>query len=437
MVVRLFCFAVTICVLGGSIPAQAESLRDAVDLAIQEHPTVEAALTRIDIAKQQKREVFSNYFPELSLNAQSGRMFGDNATSRGLVTTRGEAYSYFAEGSVNLRQRIFDGLETPYRNDAARFRIQSARANAFDIQEQLGLVAVQAYINLKRARAGLAVIEEHLNQVRDYSSRIRTMVNEGAADESELRQSEDILVIIQGIQSEFQGQVNVAEAQFMEVTGQDAPAHLASIPDLETILPESAKNAVEYSLQNHPALYAADMDREAAKYDAKAQSAVLFPDLDGELSYLKSDKKDEIGGEVEDARALLKMNWSFSTGGAELAQIQQAKLTQKETEALREELRRQIERDITIGYSELETAGEQLHLLQHRLNLNTSLFKANKSQFEGARINLLQLMQSHNQLFNTELETINGRHRYYLAQYNVLASMGDLQNALFRRIQAE
>lgn len=92
--------------------------------------------------------------------------------------------------------------------------------------------------------------------------------------------------------------------------------------------------------------------------------------------------------------------------------------------------RGQIERDVKLSYAEYDTAGKQLELLGQRRELNEKLFKTYQAQFEGGKVNLLQLMQADNQLFNTKLEGINGRYRLMNAQYGVLASMGDLQRAM-------
>ncbi len=65
-----------------------------------------------------------------------------------------------------------------------------------------------------------------------------------------------------------------------------------------------------------------------------------------------------------------------------------------------------------------------------RYDLNKKLYDTYEVQFEGARISLLQLMQSDNQLLLTQLETMNARSRVNLAKYSILASMGLLQKTL-------
>lgn len=423
LIIVLFCLA-----FGGSL--RAETLDASVLSALQQHPSVEAAKASLESAKETRTEQFSNYFPEVSLSATAGRIFGDNATSRGLVTTRGEAYSWLGEGSVNVRQRIFDGMETASKVDAADARKKKAYNSLFEVREGLALRAVQSYINVLRGREAVATLKTHKGKVANYLGRIQKMLNEGAVDETQVQQAKDIQVILDGILADFEGQLMGAEAQYYEAVGYKPS------PDLEQpvvpldVIPRDIAEAIDYALNNHPSIAVATDDSRAASYDIGAEKSALYPDLNGEMSYLKSDKRDEIGGESEDGRATLRLNWDFSTGGAQFARIRRSKAAHQESLARMNDLRGQIERDLQIAYAEYETAGRQLELLGQRRALNEKLFSTYTAQFEGAKVSVLQLMQADNQLFNTKLEGINGRYRLLAAQYAMLSGMGRLQNAM-------
>ena len=100
----------------------AETLEEATAAALNSHPSIEGAKASSEEAAQAKREQFSNYFPTLSASSTAGRIYGDNATSRGLSVTRGAGYSGLWNGSVSAREKIFDGFETSNRVGAAKSR---------------------------------------------------------------------------------------------------------------------------------------------------------------------------------------------------------------------------------------------------------------------------------------------------------------------------
>lgn len=416
--------------LSPSVPANAETLESAVAAALTNHPSIEAAQAGLGVAEKEWREQFSEYFPEVSFSATGGRMYGDNATSRGLSVTRGAGYSYLGEGSITMRQRIFDGMETIHRVEAAEAREMQALANVLDVGETLSLRTAQAYIDVMRARTGLNLLLDHQKKVTEYLDRIAGMVDDGAADEAELQQARDVAVILEGIINDYQGQLRAAEARYAELTGYIPEADMERpVPSLD-LIPEQAESALSFAQSSHPAILRAELESKAMGYEAEAQSSSLLPEIDGEVSYFKSSKRDLIGGETVDARAVLTANWGFSLGGAELASVERTKYAHREALARMNDLKRQIERDVRLAYSEYKTASRQLELLAQRSKLNEGLFETYKTQFEGAMITQLQLMQMENQLFTTRLERLNGEYRLMLAQYGVLASMGRLQESL-------
>lgn len=419
--------AVLLC---GAFPSYAQTLESAVGNALASHPSAEAALATLNATREQKKEAYSRYFPQISASTTFGRIYGDNATSRGLSVTRGSGYSYLSEGSLTVSQLIFDGMETPNRVDAAAARAESAGADITDIRESLAYRAVQSYIDVMRTQRGLNLIEDHSELVTDYLKRIREMVEDGMSDETELQQARDISVILQGIKAEYEGQAQAAIARYTEVTG-TAPPDTMNEPSGQTdIIETDMSAAIAKAKAQHPAVLSSKLQAEASSYEIDAEKGTLYPDVNGELSYLKSSKDEVIGGDVTDARAVVRMSWNFSTGGEQFARIRRTKYAHKEARARLHETQRQIAQNVKLAYNEYNTAARQLELLGQRKDLNEKLFAAYQSQFEGARVNLLQLMQAHNQLFNTKLESINGHYRYLAAQYGVLASMGQLQSAM-------
>ncbi|MCB9965306.1 MAG: TolC family protein [Rhodospirillales bacterium] len=413
---------------GYSVPVQAESLQGAMAAALQYHPSVEAAQAAQLNLKDQRLEQKSAYYPELSVNATGGRVYGDNATSRGLSVTRGSGYSYLWEGSVGLSQRIFDGFETNERVDAARARYQSKALDIRDIRESLALQTAQAYFDVMRTKETQDVIVRHNAQIDDYRQRIVSMVSEGAADEAELKQAEDITILLDNILAEYQAQFLEAQSGYLQLTGK-MPSGEMELPVWEqSLFPETLAEA-EIQLAEHPSLLSAQYRIEAGSHDVAAEEAAFFPDVNGEVSYLKKDLDDIIGGDVIDARAVVKMNWNFSTGGGQFAKVRQRQASLFEAQAQKRQLERELQQSLRRAWIEYETADKILRNMDARRSINQNLFETNQTQFEGAQIRLLNLMQSENQYFQTRLEYINAIYRKKISELGVLAALGQLQTA--------
>ncbi len=410
--------------------AHAENLNDAVFLAISTHPGVEAAMAQAAAAAQEKREERSGYFPTVAVSGTAGRIYGNNATSRGLSVTRGAGYSNMWNSSVSATETIFNGFGTGSRVDAAKARKASADMNVVDAKESIAFKTVQAYIELMRTQEALALLNGYSKKVDDYLHRIKQKVDEGASDESEHQQARDIRVILDGLVTDYEAQVRAAESNYFNLTGH-LPDGKLDRPLIPTeLIPLDVNAAIERAAKEHPSIKAAEYTTKSATHDVAAEKAPLYPEVEGELSYLTEEKRDLIGGELEDGRAVVHMNWDFETGGAQLARI--AKKKQERAEALSRlnETQRQVELGVRLAWSEYEAAKEQVGHQEKRRQLNEKLFDTYKVQFEGAKISLLQLMQGDNQLFTTGLEKLNGQYRLLSSQYAMLSSMGQLQQSL-------
>ena len=410
--------------------AQAETMREAVTAALASHPAVDIARAQGDAASAEESAEFSNLFPELNSSFTGGRIFGNNATSRGLSVSRGEAYSWLWEGSASVTQPIFNGFETYNRIDAAEARTKAAEFTMADARQGVALRAAQAFLNVARAQKAHEKAVSYKDRINDYVTRIGGMVEAGAADEAESAQAKNIQAQLDNTVAEMEGGLKLALADYVEATGSMPTGELREGDNARSMLFTSPDEAIKYAQEHHPLVLSARKALEAEDEEVSAEKGVLMPDLDGEMSYLERDQKEEIGGEVTDARAVMRMNWGFSTGGGQLARIKKAKAERSEALARISQTQRQIERDIRRAYAEYETAQKQKDLNVKRATVTKELFDTYEKQFEASRVRILQLLQAENQLFTTELEQINSDARLHMAEYTTLASSGRLIEAL-------
>jgi adhesin transport system outer membrane protein len=411
-------------------PAFAEPLNEAVQSALHTNPKVTAAFANRDSYKEERRENRAGYFPELSVDGTGGRVFGNNSTSRGLSVTRDAAYSWLWEGSATLTQPIFDGFQTVNKVAASDARIKSANFNIMDVSEQIALKTCMSYLDVMRSKDAIGRITGHGAKLDDYQKRIDMMVNEGGADKSMIVQAKDIRAQLDNTLASVQGQSKTADADYSELVGHMPQGKLTMPAPRLDMIPKTADLAVQAALATHPSLQAAQSNEAALRHDAKVESQYYYPKVRSELSYLKRDEDDRIGGETIDARAVVRANWSFSFGGGDRARMRKQMQKYEQGKAERADTEREIEHQVRNAYTDYETAQKQLEILKQRTQINKDLFETYKTQFEASKINLLQLQQAENATFNAELAEMNGEYRLRAAQFTVLASMGKLEDSL-------
>ncbi len=409
---------------------QAESVNGAVAAALSNHPGLEAAQARIDASEQAESEQFSGYFPDVNIGAKAGRIFGDNSTTRGLVVTRGEAYSGYGEASISLKQPLLGTWQTAQQVEAARARKLSAGQSFMDVQEKLALITAKTYVELIRHSEIINYFQKRLRGMSDLVSRIESAVKEGGVEETDLQRARDLLFVTKKIMAMSEASFQAAREQYRESVGAEPKGELVKPSVAIDSAPIEVVDAVAYALNNNPAYIAAQFNADASQSELRAEKWALAPDLDGELSYLRSDQDDAIGGETIDARAILRLNWDFSTGGAQLARIKKKRFEHKEARATAADYKKQLEKFVRISYANY---GVQLDLLEYekqRDALSKKIYKSSKIQFDGARISLLDLLRAYDERSKVNYDKINAKYAVIGAQYDLLASIGLLRASM-------
>jgi adhesin transport system outer membrane protein len=406
-------------------PVRAESLYDAVQTAITTHPSVTAAEAAKDASHQSVREARSDYFPEIAANITGGRVYGDNSTSRGLSVTRGAGYSGYGEGSASLTQRVYDWGETGNKVDAAKARELAAQSGVTSTQEQIALRAVQSYIALLRATHLKQAAKDNLSNIEDYQKKIAAQVEEGGSDDAELNRANDFLLLAKNAATEFDGQFQQALADYVEAVG-NAPQNALKRPILPATFPVTVDEAIDAAFAGHPQVQAAKDAVIAGDHDMRAESTTVLPKVSAQLSYLKRDQSDIIGGEATDARAVMKMDWNYDVGGAQLARKDRAKMLKAQAKAQLNETYRRIEHDVRVAWSALDIVREQQKTQENRKAATAKVVDTYKTQYEGGNRTLIELMQAESQAFDASVAYDNADYGVLNATYTLLAATGQL-----------
>jgi len=409
---------------------QSYTLRQAVDTALQNHPTIEAAQARLKASEAGRSEERAGYFPQLNIGAEAGRIYGDNSTTRGLVVTRGAAYSGYGEGRVSLTQPLLGLWQTSHQVDAAQARMKSADQSLVDVRQKLALLTSGAYIEIARNREIIRHFQDRLKGMEDMVARIDSAVAEGGLEETDLQRAQNMVFLTRKVIATAEASLRSAEAEYRETVGMDPPLNIKVTRPALDIAPADVDQALAYAYQNNGAYLAAKLNANAMESDLEAEKLSLVPDLDSELSYLKSDQRDEIGGETIDARAVVRLNWDFSTGGAQFARIKKKRYEREEAMATAHDTKKQLERMIRSAYANYEGQLDILGYETKRKDLADKIYQNSEVQFDGARITLFQLLGAFDERSRAEYDLINARYNVMRAQYDILANLGLLTEAL-------
>lgn len=429
MIKKFLCMlSVTTAVMTASL-AYSATLSDSVSLATSTHPLMAAGKAAKDGAQHKMREERANFYPVIGATARTGRLNQDDDTTR--ANTGGDAYSWLGEGTVTLTQPLYAGFSNVNMSKAAAERRDAAVDDLGSTSEDIALRAARAHLNLMRTRELLDLASQYLKSIQERKDSIALMLSEGAADEAEDLQANEVLMAAKTTRLGYEEAFRQAEADYIQVVG-TPPADTLEFgaSSWDKLVPTSVDAAMAKAAGNNPKLKSADKMAEALGYEAKAERGGLVPRLDAEMAYTKKDQDDDLGGELESSSALLKMSWNFSTGGGQFARINQGLDRQREARAKRSDTLRNVERDVRQKFTSMNIVEEQFGLFVERESAADRILTNYLSQFEGGKQTNLQLINAHARLFESKAARTDAFYRRLLSRFELLSAMGDLQQAL-------
>ena len=415
---------------------RSETLSDTISRALTTHPQVEAGKAVGEAARKSVWEQRAGFFPTVSASARAGRINADDDTTR--ANTGADAYSWLGEGNLTLTQPLFAGFSVMNRTQAAKERVLSAEEELSTTAEDLSLKAARAHLNVMRTKELLAHATSYMQAIRTRRENIDLMVREGAADQAELMQAEEIYMAARTTELGYLEAYRQAEAAYIEMTG-GLPEGELSLGDAfwDSLVPQTIDEALGQASAESPRLRAADKTVSALEHETDAERGLILPRLDAELSYLEKDQDDDLGGELSSAQAMLKMSWNFSTGGGQLARVARGLEQKKEAQARRADTLRTVELEVRQKHTSMQIVDEQYGLYLEREKTSQSILDTYLSQFEGGQQSNLQLISAQAKLFEAAAARTDAYYRRLLARFELLSAMGRLRHAFAPSPQAD
>ncbi len=357
-------------------------------------------------------------------------MNNNDETTRGNTAEGGAASSWLSEGTVTVTQPLFSGMSGLNRYHGAKDRLAAAGHDLEGQEEDISLRAARAHLNLMRTRELLALASQFLSQTEERHKNIALMVKEGAADAAELLQATEIQAAVRNTRLGYEESFRQAEADYIEVVGA-APEQTLEFGDTtwNAFIPPTVTEAVTSAVSQNPAVLAADSISSALHRESHAEQAVFWPVVDAEMSYMKKDQLDVVGGESSNAQAMVKLGWNFSVGGGQFARIRKVREQQKEADARRLGVIRNVEHDVRQKYTSMEIVDQQLALLVERENAGKTILDNYISQFEAGKQSNLQLISATARVFEAQASRTDTYYRRLLARFELLNAMGRLRDA--------
>ena len=292
---KMFLTAVVACTIGS---VQAQEVKDtltltlnkALEIALNENPTMKVAGQEIKLKKEAKREAYGGLFPEVGLTGSYSRTLKKQTMVMDLggeaqTIQVGSDNSY--QGGLNISLPVFaPGLYKSIKLTQAdvNLAVEKARSSKLDLVNQV----TKAYYQLLLAQDSYNVLLQSYAQAEATFNVVKAKYEQGAVSEyDKIRADVQMRSLKPSVVSARNG-VNLAKLQLQVLMGMDPDIAIGiegNLKDYEVMMFETQLTPSQLNLVNNSELKQMDLNATLLEKSLAVQRTNFMPTLSASFNY--------------------------------------------------------------------------------------------------------------------------------------------------------
>ncbi len=420
------------CLLVSSSPALAQTLEQAVAIALATNPEIKSSYNQYVSSVKDSDASGGRYLPTIDLDAG----IGYEGIRPASTTGREDTDLTRKEASIILNQLLWDGNGTLNDMDRTAAEAESTRLQLMDDASNLALQITDVYLEAVKATEILALSESNLAVHIDIYRDIKRKVDSGIGSTADLTQVEARIAKAQGNLLAAQNNLFDTHTQFRRLVGQEPLGLIYPRAD-ESKIPLSLTDAIVEAFDKHPVIKIANADVDAARFQYKQSKAPYYPTFSIEARQTWRDDAGGYEGDADETVAMLRMTYNLYNGGSDSDLSESAAYQLNKAKDLRDDAYRQIEESLRLSWSALDLTLQQKNFLADHVDSSAETVIAYEKQYGIGQRTLLDLLNTENELFEARKEYLDAHYAEQYAKYRVMNATGVLIDALLVDIPEE
>ncbi len=402
-----------------------KTLQQAVEVGLATNPqyiVVSASRRATDEELNQGKAL---YLPTIDVRGDTGYEYSDDPATRGGIDNNDTENLSRYDGSVTLRQLLFDGWDARYEVQRQKSRVLSSAHRVRETAEFVGLSIIESYLEVLRQRQLLVIARQNVGEHISILEQIKDGVSVGRSTQADLEQAKARVASASATESSTLQALRTAEAQYRREVGV-APGYL-SLPEIPyQALAADVDTEAKKALAHNPTLDIFEAGIETSYAEAEQTRSSFYPQFDLELNARRGTDLNGVRGRDTSASALVVMNWNLYRGGSDMARSREFIHRHEQAKAERNQAARQVENDVRQTWASMISSAERAQEFARQADANIEVVKAYKDQFNLNRRTLLDVLDSQNELFVSNSNTVNSEFLEIFAVFRLLALKGAL-----------
>ena len=406
--------------------SHAVNLREAVRMAVETNPRIEAAEASYRATQRALEQARGRFLPEVDFSGDLGWQKINRPEGLGpfINNVRRER----RQGTISVRQVLFDGWDRAndvYRSQA---RISSASQRILARSEAVALSAIEAYIDIERHANLMKLSRNHVRRHEKLLKIIQERVDGGKSPISDFEQTVERLEAAKALVAQIEIALASANAKYKNAVGAK-PTKLVPVR-YATGIPATSAAVVDIALSNNPNIRALESDTDAADFEKEQFKSSFYPQLFFEGSATSGEDLEGTPNRNDDLKALFVLRWRLLDGG--IRRNREGELAERASESRAEQqiLARDLTEEIEISWARLTKGRAEVVSLKKQVAQTKKVVAAYKNEYDADKRSLLDVLDAENARFAGEFEYQNTLSLHMFSSYQLLANMGRILEEL-------
>ncbi len=356
---------------------------------------------------------------DITRNFSRVRSGASNTFIRGANGTAETTANIGLTGSLLL----YDFGRSDFLTEAAKETVLATRETLRSVEQQVLLIAVQAYMNVIRNREFVDLRRNNLRLLQEELRAANDRFEVGEVTRTDVSQAEAAVALAQSGLAVAEGDLTRAVEEFMEAVGR-APGALRAPGDLPS-LGSDVDGAKAAALRRHPDILGAQRNVTVAELNINAAAAARLPQVNL-IGRLGASNELTGSGFSRSGSVGVELRGPIYQGGR-ISSLQRQAGAQRDAQLARLHLvGLQVKQDVGNGFANLRAA-------RAARTANIEAVRAARVAFEGTREEAmlgarttLDVLDSEQNLLDAQANLISANADVVIAAYSVLAAIGEL-----------
>ena len=408
----LLSLAVVLVGLGSPAQVRAETLTDALIAAYRNSNLLDQNRAVLRAADEGVAEAVSALRPVVAYTLQGAWQRADVVVGGVPAVVEGLSASL----ALSAELTIWDGGRRQLGIEIAKESVLATRQALIEVEQNVLLAAVQAYVDVRLAQEIVALRQSNLRLITQELRASQDRFDVGEITRTDVSIAEARLAASRAALAAAEGQLMIAREAYKAATGA-YPGNLAALPRAPS-LPRTMEEAQGVARATHPLIRQAQHQVTVADLQVDLAKANRAPTV-GLGATLRTDDED-----LQSQSLGLTMNQTLYAGGR-LSALQRRALAGKD--AARAGLQQTavgVVQNVGVAWANLAVAAASIEASDLQIRAAQAAFDGVREEAAAGTRTTLDVLDAEQELLDARNARLQAEAQRYVAVYQVLATMG-------------